>query len=108
MAVPLKKSSITKGRPDSLYCDRIMPGFKYECVSIGAQNAYKSKQPDIEVEFYTARKRYDTRASRNPILKPEFEVWKIKAKEKLTEYRNGKISADEFKKWFMDDAWTKN
>ena len=101
------KPFIPKGRPDSLYCDRIMPGFKYECVSIGAQNAYKSKQPDIEVEFYTARKRYDTRASRNPVLKPEFEVWKIKAKEKLTAYRNGEISADEFKKWFMDDEWMK-
>lgn len=98
---------IPKGRPDSLYCDRIMPGFKYKCVSIGAQNAYKSKQPDIEVEFYAARKRYSTRSLRNPILKPEFDVWKIKGREKLTAYRNGEISADEFRTWFMDDEWTK-
>lgn len=98
---------IPKGRADSLYCDRIMPGFKYKCVAIGALNTYKSKQPDIEADFYAARKRYSTRALRNPLLKPGFDVWKIKAKEKLTAYRNGKISADEFKKWFMDDEWTK-
>ena len=101
------KPFIPKGRPDSLYCDRIMPGFKYKCVSIGAQNAYKSKQPDIEVEFYAARKRYSTRSLRNPVLKPEFDVWKIKGKEKLTAYRNGEISADEFRNWFMDDEWTR-
>ena len=29
------------------------------------------------------------------------------AKEKLIAYRNGDISADEFKKWFMDDEWMK-
>lgn len=101
------KPFIPKGRPDSLYCDRIMPGFKYKCVSIGAQNAYKSKQPDIEVEFYAARKRYSTRSLRNPVLKPEFDVWKIKGREKLTAYRNGEISADEFRNWFMDDEWTR-
>ena len=33
--------------------------------------------------------------------KPEFAIWKIKAKEKLTAYRNGEISADEFKNWFL-------
>ena len=101
------KPFIPKGRPDSLYCDRIMPGFKYKCSTIGAVNTYKSKQPDIEVEFYAARKRYSTRSLRNPILKPEFDVWKIKGKEKLTAYRNGEISADEFKNWFLDDEWTR-
>jgi len=98
---------IPKGRVDSLYCDRIMPGFKFKCSAIGAINTYKNNQSDIEADFYAARKRYATRVSRNPILKPEFEVWKIKAKEKLTAYRNGEISADEFRKWFMDDEWTK-
>lgn len=101
------KPFIPKGRPDSLYCERIMPGFKYKCVTIGAVNTYKSKQPDIEVEFYAARKRYSTRSLRNPILKHEFDVWKIKGKEKLIAYRDGKVSADEFKEWFMDDKWTK-
>ena len=98
---------IPKGRVDSLYCDRIMPGFKDKCSAIGALNTYKSKLPDIEAEFFAARKRYTTRVSRNPLLKAEFEVWKIKAKEKLTAYRNNEISADEFKKWFMDDEWMK-
>ena len=102
------KPFIPKGRPDSLYCDRIMPEFKYKCITIGAANTYKSKQPDIEVEFYAARKRYSTRSLRNPILKPEFDVWKIKGKEKLIAYRNGEISADEFKTWFMNDEWTKS
>ena len=98
---------IPKGRVDSLYCDRIMPGFKHKCSAIGALNTYKSKQPDIEAQFYAARKRYATRVSRNPALKTEFEVWKIRSREKLTAYRNGEISADEFKKWFMDDEWMK-
>ena len=62
---------------------------------------------NIEVEFYAARKRYSTRSLRKPILKPEFDVWKIKGKEKLTAYRNGEISADEFRNWFMDDEWTR-
>lgn len=84
-----------------------MPGFKYKCASIGAVNTCKSKQPDIEVEFYAARKRYSTRSLRNLLLKPEFDVWKIKRREKLTAYRNDEISADEFKGWFMDDAWTR-
>lgn len=101
------KPFIPKGRADSLYCDRIMPGFKYKCSAIGALNTYKSKQPDIEAQFYAARKRYSTRVSRNPALKTEFEVWKIKSREKLTAYRNNEIFADEFKKWFMDDEWTK-
>ena len=96
---------IPKGRVDSLYCDRIMPGFNKKCSSIGSINAYKSNLSDVETAYYAAHRRYNTRVSRNPILKPEFEVWKIKAKEKLTAYRNGEISADEFEKWFMDDGW---
>ena len=98
---------IPKGRVDSLYCDRIMPGFKVKCSAIGSINTYKSNQSDIEADFFAARKRYATRVSRNPLLKTEFEVWKIKAKEKLTEFRNDKISASEFKKWFMADEWTR-
>ena len=98
---------IPKGRVDSLYCDRVMPGFKDKCSAIGAINTYKSNLSDIEADFYAARRRYNTRVSRNPLLKTEFEVWKIKARGKLTVYRNGEISADEFKNWFMDDAWTR-
>ena len=101
------KPFIPKGRADSLYCDRIMPGFKYKCSAIGALNTYKSKQSNIEAQFYAARKRYSTRVSRHPALKTEFEVWKIKSREKLTAYRDGENSADEFKKWFMDDEWTR-
>lgn len=99
---------IPKGRVDSLYCDRIMPGFKVKCSAIGAINTYKNNQSDIEANFYAARKRYATRVSRNPLLKPEFEVWKIKAKEKLTAYREGNLPADEFRNWFTDDEWMKN
>ena len=73
-----------------------------------ALNTYKNKQSDIEADFYAAQRCYNSRVSRNPLLKTEFEVWKIKAKEKLTAYRDGKLSADEFKKWFMDDEWTKS
>ena len=51
----------------------------------------------IETEFYAARKRYSTRPLRNSVIKPEFDIWKIKVREKLTAYRNGEISADEFK-----------
>ena len=80
--------------------------FVNSCI-IDALNTYKSKLPDIESDFYAARRRYNTRVSRNPLLKTEFEVWKIKAREKLTAYRNGEISADEFKNWFMDDEWMK-
>lgn len=98
---------VPKGRVDSLYCDRVVPGAKDKCSVVGANNTYKNSLSDIEAEFYAARRRYNTRVSRNPLLKTEFEVWKIKAKEKLTAYRNGEISADEFKKWFMDDEWTK-
>jgi len=98
---------VPKGRIDSLYCERFIPEVKDRCSDVGANNTYKSNLSDTETEFYAARRRYNTRVSRNPILKTEFEVWKIKAKEKLTAYRNGEISADEFKKWFMDDEWMK-
>lgn len=101
------KPFIPKGRTDSLYCDRRMPGFKDKCSNIGALITYKNNLSDIESEFYATRRRYNTRVSRNPLLKTEFEVWKIKAKEKLTAYRNGQISADEFRNWFMDDEWMK-
>ena len=73
---------IPKGRVDSLYCDRIMPGFKDKCSVIGAINTYKSNLSDIEADFYAARRRYNTRVSRNSLLKPKFVVWKIKAKVK--------------------------
>lgn len=99
---------VPKGRVDSLYCDRVVPGVKDKCSAVGANNAYKNSLSDIEAEFYASRRRYNTRVSRNPLLKTEFEVWKIKAKEKLTAYRNCEISADEFKKWFMDDTWMMN
>lgn len=98
---------VPKGRVDSLYCDRVVPGVKDKCSVVGANNTYKNSLSDTETEFYAARRRYNTRVSRNPLLKTEFEVWKIKAKEKLTAYRDGKLSADEFKKWFMDDEWTR-
>lgn len=98
---------IPTGRPDTLYCDRIMPGFKYKCSAIGSKNTYWKNLPKIEEEFYTARKRYDTRSKRNPLLENDFEIWKVTAKEKLAAYRNGDISEDEFRSWFLDDAWTK-
>ena len=98
---------VPKGRIDSLYCERNVPGVKDKCSVVGANNTYKSNLSDTEAEFYAARRRYNTRVSRNPLLKTEFEVWKIKAKEKLTTFRNGEISADEFKNWFMNDEWTR-
>ena len=98
---------VPKGRIDSLYCERFIPESKDRCSDVGANNTYKNNLSDTETEFYAARRRYNTRVSRNPLLKTEFEVWKIKAKEKLTAYRNGEISADEFKNWFMDDEWMK-
>ena len=61
-----------------------------------------------QVEFHAARKRYSTISLCNPILKLEFDVWKIKGKEKLIAYRKDEISANEFKTWFMDDEWTKS
>lgn len=96
---------VPKGRIDSLYCERFIPEVKDRCSDVGANNTYKSNLSDTETEFYAVRRRYNTRVSRNPLLKTEFEVWKIKAKQKLIAYRNGEISADEFRKWFMDDAW---
>ena len=98
---------VPKGRIDSLYCERFIPEVKDRCSDVGANNTYKSNLSDTETEFYAARRRYNTRVSRNPLLKTEFDVWKIKAKQKLIAYRDGKISADEFKEWFMDDEWTK-
>lgn len=93
---------IPKGRRDSLYCDRVTPGAKDKCSAVGAHNAYKNSLSDVESDFYAERRRYNTRVSRNPLLKTEFEVWKIIAKEKLIAYKNGDVFADEFNKWFMD------
>lgn len=98
---------IPSGRPDTLYCNRIMPGFKCKCSAIGSINTYRKNLPEIEEEFYSARKRYYTRTMRNPSLQPSFDAWKAMAKEKINEYRNGIISEDEFRKWFLDDEWTK-
>lgn len=47
---------IPSGRPDTLYCDRIMPGFKCKCSAIGSINTYWKNLPKIEEEFYSARK----------------------------------------------------
>ena len=98
---------IPSGRPDTLYCDRIMPGFKCKCSAIGSINTYRKNLPKIEEEFYSTRKRYYTRTMRNPSLQSSFDAWKTMAKEKINEYRNGIISEDEFRKWFLDDEWTK-
>ena len=98
---------IPKGRIDSLYCDRLMPGTTNKCSAVGSINTYKSNLSDVELAYYAATRRYNTRVSRNPLLKPEFEAWKIKAREKLTAYREGNLPADEFRNWFMDDEWMK-
>lgn len=101
------KPFVAQKRADSIYCDRVIPGSKDKCSVVGPLKTYRSKLPDIESDFYVARRRYNTRVSRNPFLKTEFEVWKIKSREKLIAYREGKLSADEFRKWFMDDEWMK-
>ncbi len=101
------KPFVAQKRADSVYCDRVVPTSKDKCSVVGPLKTYRSKLPDIESDFYAARRRYNTRVSRNPTLKTEFEVWKIKSREKLTAYREGKLSADEFRKWFMNDEWTK-
>ena len=101
------KPFVAQKRADSIYCDRVIPGSKDKCSVVGPLKTYRSKLPDIESDFYAARRRYNTRVSRNPLLKTEFEVWKIKSREKLIAYREGNLSADEFRKWFMDDEWMK-
>lgn len=101
------KPFVAQKRADSIYCDRVIPSSKDKCSVVGPLKTYRSKLSDIESDFYAARRRYNTRVSRNPILKTEFEVWKIKSREKLIAYRDGIISADEFRKWFMDDEWMK-
>ncbi len=99
------KPFVAQKRADSIYCDRVVPRSKDKCSVVGPLKTYRSKLPDIESDFYAARRRYNTRVSRNPTLKTEFEAWKIKSREKLIAYREGKLSADEFRKWFMDDEW---
>ncbi len=101
------KPFVAQKRADSVYCDRIIPKSRDKCSVVGPLKTYRSKLPDVESDFYAARRRYNTRVSRNPLLKTEFEVWKIKSREKLIAYRAGKLSAVEFRKWFMDDEWMK-
>ena len=98
---------IPAGRNDTIYCNRITPGFKSNCSKIGAQKNHIKKLSAIENEFFATHRRYYTRTYRNPAIKSKFESWKISAKEKLKAYRNGEITAEEFKNWFLDDKWTK-
>lgn len=90
-------------RSDEIYCARIQANQK-SC----RDNYYEKQMQNDEVSQYyrTAYKRHNAYKQRNLSNKPsaekEFKTWCEKAKKALKKVKDGKISADEFKK-IMDE-----
>lgn len=86
------------------YCDNIAPGSNRTCRELGRKYAFnKNNTSDPLIEkYYKIYYRKSSLAKRNPDIKEYvngFNYYKKVGKKKLAEYKNQKISKDDFKKW---------
>lgn len=91
---------IPSSRADEIYCDKVIKDNK-SCKDIGYTN--KVKSDDLTKAYRTAYKTKNAYKVRNiknsPDIQQKFENWVIRAKQKLQDAKDEKISADEFKAW---------
>jgi hypothetical protein len=95
---------IPSSRSDEIYCDRIIKNGK-SCKDIGYEN--KILSDPFSKAYRTAYKTKNAYKLRNikntPGVEKKFADWTQKAKEKLSEGLEGKISIEDFTKWLKED-----
>lgn len=97
---------IPKGRSDSLYCLRIMPGRTKPCSVIGA-NLVAVEKRNTDPVLKTYRKAYERlkkRVELGYMTDEDFFKWDDKAKEMRGKCKNNKISFVKFEKWIDDTS----
>lgn len=86
----------------AIYCDRQSP----QNPSKTCKEFEGSKPKGLNTLYRKIYQKKFARVSRNKndyTLKKEFETWKEKAQKIKAKYDNGKITADEYKKWLLDN-----
>lgn len=86
------------------YCDNIAPGSNRTCKELGRKYAFnKNNTADPLLErYYKIYYRKSTLARRNPDIVEyvkDFNSYKDNGKRKIEEYKKGKLSKEDFKKW---------
>lgn len=92
------------------YCENIAPGEKFKtCRDIGRKVTFenaKSNDPILE-RYYKIYSRKSMMKSRNPdILRyvNDFNKFREIGKKKVTQYKKGTLSSDDFKKWIEKNS----
>lgn len=91
------------------YCDNIAPGRVNTCRAIGRRASFKNaKENDPILDlYYKVYNRKSTMRSRNPDIEKyvkDFIKFKDTGKNKVSQYKNGKLSAKDFKDWIKKNS----
>ncbi len=92
---------IPVGRVDSLYCNRIMPGWTKPCNKIGANLAAKKKvnsNPALKI-YRQAYQRMNKRMEQGYLEREAYDSWVTEAAEKRDQCLAGELSYKEFADW---------
>jgi hypothetical protein len=94
------------GRPDALYCGRIMPGQERPCNEVGANIVAVEKRrnnPELRV-YRQAYERLYKRVEMGYMEQTAFTEWGIKAREKRDACHAGEFPFDEFVQWIDETS----
>lgn len=91
------------------YCNNIAPGRVNTCRAIGRRASFKNaKENDAILDlYYKVYSRKSTMRSRNPDIEKyveDFIKFKDTGKKKVSQYKNGKLSAEDFKNWIKKNS----
>lgn len=92
------------------YCNNIAPGeTKKTCREIGRRQVFKNNKNNDPIlsSYYQLYNRKAMMKSRNPdIVKytTDFDKFKETGKKKIQQYKNGKLSSEDFKKWIQKNS----
>lgn len=92
---------IPRGRVNSEYCERIMPGETRPCSEIGALKTFDivHKNDAIHKAYITAYRRMDSRQRAKLITKDEFKEFGKNARAERKKCYNGEITLEQFQAW---------
>ena len=100
------KLFIPDGRPDSLYCSRVMPGQQRPCSAVGANLVAVEKRnryPELRI-YRQAYHRLKKRVEMGYMTQSEYTAWDTQAREKRDECHAGELPLDEFVLWIDDTS----
>ena len=95
---------VPRGRINSEYCERIMPGETKPCSEIGALKTFDIVHKDdaIHKAYITAYRRMESRQRAKLITKEEFKEFGKTARAERKKCYNGEITLEQFQTWLDD------